>query len=100
MTFVDLGPAAQRMGDLVRGVPPADLDRPTPCATYAVADLLDHIAGLTIAFADAARKSTLDAEGSPPEGDGAHLAADWRERMPEELTAWRRRGGCPARSTG
>jgi uncharacterized protein (TIGR03086 family) len=100
MSFIDLEPAAQRMTELVRGVTPEQLERRTPCTDYTVADLLDHIGGLAEAFTDAARKSTLNREGPPPEGDGSHLDVNWRDRIPEQLDAlvhaWRE----PAALTG
>ncbi|HEX2272626.1 MAG TPA: TIGR03086 family metal-binding protein [Acidimicrobiales bacterium] len=89
-TTVDLGPAARRMARLVEGTPDDALDWPTPCADYAVADLLDHISGATLAFEAAARKQPL--EGGPS-GNGANLAPDWRASIPRQLAeladAWR-----------
>jgi uncharacterized protein (TIGR03086 family) len=61
-----------------------DLERPTPCPSYAVGDLLDHIHGLGVAFAMVARKQTgPETEGAP--GDAANLADDWRTSIPVAL---------------
>ena len=56
-------------------------------------DLLDHIAGLTVAFTDAATKTTPAGAGPPPEGDLANLDPAWRQKVPPALAeladAWR-----------
>jgi uncharacterized protein (TIGR03086 family) len=87
---IDLEPAGRRLADLVRAVPDDALGWPTPCAAYAVADLLDHVAGLLVAFQAAARKEPIDAA---PAGDGSRLAGDWRTRLPADaealIDAWR-----------
>jgi uncharacterized protein (TIGR03086 family) len=86
MTQPDLGPAAQRMADLVRGVADAQLDAPTPCPEYSLGDLLDHVNGLSYAFTAAARKDTGHGD-QRPSGDASRLGADWRERIPAALRA-------------
>lgn len=86
----DLGPAAQRMADLVAAVADDALDRPTPCERYTVGDLLDHIGGAVLAFTASASKRPL--EGGPS-GEAANLGGDWRDRIPREVLtlaeAWR-----------
>jgi hypothetical protein len=47
---VDLGPAAVGLAQLVTGVPDELLDAPTPCPSYSVGDLIDHVGGLAVAF--------------------------------------------------
>lgn len=93
MTFMDLEPAAERMTGLIRAVPDGLLDAATPCSRYTVADLLDHIDGLVLAFTAAARKSTGGAGARGPVGDASRLADDWRTRVPQSLVvlteAWR-----------
>ncbi|MGI9053678.1 MAG: TIGR03086 family metal-binding protein [Ilumatobacteraceae bacterium] len=88
MTILDLGPAAQRMTTLLDGV--TDLDGPTPCADTSVGDLLDHVDGLSTAFAMAAQKVGGDQRAS---ADASKLGDDWRARIPERLAtlaeAWR-----------
>ena len=78
------------MARLVEATPDSDLEKPTPCARYTVADLLDHIGGSALAFTAAAVKRPL--EGGPS-GNGANLGPDWRTRIPRQLTelaeAWR-----------
>ena len=89
---LDLTRATQRLAAVVAGVPDGCLGAPTPCANYAVGDLLDHIGGLTLAFTRAAKKDLGEA-GSPPLGDASKLADDWQARIPIDLealaAAWR-----------
>ena len=89
-TQLDLEPAARRLADLVAAVPDDALHWPTPCERYTVGDLLDHIGGLALAFAAAARKTPLDGAAS---GDASRLAPDWRDRIPRDVItageAWR-----------
>jgi len=83
------------MAALITGVPDDRLGAPTPCPKYTVGDLLDHIGGLTVAFTSAATKD-LGESGSPPPGDAANLAGDWRTRIPADLeklgASWREPG--------
>jgi uncharacterized protein (TIGR03086 family) len=83
----DLLPTTRRLGALVAAVDDGPLGAPTPCPEYTVGDLLDHIAGLAIAFAEAARKEQGTNASPPPAGTRAHLAADWRDRIPADLEA-------------
>lgn len=87
MTFVDLEPATRRMADLISGVHDEQLDRPTPCPAYTLGDLLDHVAGLTLAFTAAATKATDGIGSQGPSGDGSRLGDDWRTRIPSDLAA-------------
>ena len=87
MTTIDLGPAADQLAALVRGVPDEMLGAPTPCPDYTVGDLLDHIGGLAKAFTWAATKASLDMEPVSPMGDASRLAPDWRQRILQTLCA-------------
>jgi uncharacterized protein (TIGR03086 family) len=81
----DLHPATRTLAELVASVDDAQLAAPTPCPDYTLGDLLDHIGGLALAFASAARKEDgVNASPSPP-GDRARLGDDWRERIPRDL---------------
>jgi uncharacterized protein (TIGR03086 family) len=81
----DLGPAAVEMRRLVLGVRDDQLDYPTPCSDWNVADLLAHIHQFAAAFAQNARKE----QARPPE----QLVNDWRDAIPDQLDdlarAWR-----------
>ncbi|HZP27670.1 MAG TPA: TIGR03086 family metal-binding protein [Acidimicrobiia bacterium] len=83
----DLRPAVRTLADLVAEVDDAQLGAPTPCPDYTVGDLLDHIGGLAVAFAAAARKEDGPNASVPPPGDRARLGDDWRTRIPRDLAA-------------
>ncbi len=89
--LVDFGPATAAMAQVLAGIDDRDLTAATPCPAYSVADLVDHVAGLTVAFTAAARKQPLVAQG--PSAEGSRLQQGWRERIGadlDELTeAWR-----------
>lgn len=96
MTSVDFGPAARRLGELVARVDDSELGKPTPCPAYCVGDLIDHIGGLAVAFAAAARKESGTNASQPRPGDAARLTGDWRARIPRDLAtlaqAWQEPG--------
>jgi uncharacterized protein (TIGR03086 family) len=90
-TTLDLGPQTARVRRLVGGVRDDQLANPTPCEGTTVAGLLDHLVGLTTAFAMGARKEPVT---GAPRASAEELAPDWRERLPLQLDelaeAWRR----------
>jgi uncharacterized protein (TIGR03086 family) len=79
MGRVDFRPTTTALAALVRGVRDDQLTGPTPCPAYSVADLLDHVGGLSVAFASAARKDEL--EGHAPSADGSRLEEGFRDRI-------------------
>lgn len=81
----DMRPATSTLAALVKNVDDAQLGAATPCSDYTVADLLDHIGGMALAFTSAARKEDGPNATPPPLGDGAHLGAGWRDRIPADL---------------
>jgi uncharacterized protein (TIGR03086 family) len=93
MSPVDLEPAARRLGDLVNSVPDDLLDAPTPCPSYTLGDLVEHVGGAASAFTGAAAKDLGDATSHAPSGDASRLSDDWRRRIPRDLAglaeAWR-----------
>jgi uncharacterized protein (TIGR03086 family) len=93
MPPVDLEPSARRMADLIVGVPEERMDRPTPCPAYTLGDLVDHVAGLTVAFTGAANKDLGEVTAHGPSADASQLDPDWRTKIPRDLTtlaeAWR-----------
>lgn len=92
MEPLDFGPAATTVARVVAGVREEQLDDPTPCPDLTVADLLDHLGGLSLAFQAAARKERPPGDGSP-QADGSRLEPGWRYRIAAELErlaeAWR-----------
>ncbi|MGW2200748.1 TIGR03086 family metal-binding protein [Streptomyces sp. NPDC001774] len=93
---IDLGPAAQRVAQLAEGIGDERLGDPTPCPEYAVREILAHLAGLSAAFRDAARKHVGETTGTPPGSVRPVLAEDWRTALPKALdelaAAWREPG--------
>jgi len=100
MPMVELGPAAQRMADLIDGVPDELLGGPTPCEEYTVGDLLDHIQAFARAFTAAARKDTAGMTSGRAPGDASRLGDDWRTRIPRDLDALAESWRDPAAWTG
>ena len=94
MTMVDLGPAAQHLAGLVARVGDDELGKPTPCPSYTVGDLIDHIGGLALAFTAAADKQFGTYGDMAPSGDASRLVDDWRSRIPRDLAglaeAWQK----------
>jgi uncharacterized protein (TIGR03086 family) len=84
--MLDLGPAAWQMAALIGSTPDPMLGAPTPCPDYRVADLIDHVGGLSQAFTDAALKRNL-AASAPPTVDGSRLPVDWRTSIPRAVNA-------------
>ncbi|MCX5394021.1 TIGR03086 family metal-binding protein [Streptomyces sp. NBC_00094] len=93
MERIDLGAAAERVALLAEGIDDERLDGPTPCPEYAVREVLAHVAGLSVAFRDAARKQFGPTTGTPPGSSRPVLAEDWRTALPKALAelaaAWR-----------
>jgi uncharacterized protein (TIGR03086 family) len=92
MPMIDLAPAAREVERLLDGVTDDQLTGPTPCPDYSVADLLDHLMGLSLGFVWAARK-TPPAGATGPEPAAENLDPQWRTVLPQRLAdlvaAWR-----------
>ena len=84
MTTLDFRPTTRELARLVRGVGDHQLGDPTPCPDYSVADLVDHIGGLALAFTLSARKEK-NPGGGDASGDGSRLEDGWRERIGARL---------------
>ncbi|MER7519271.1 TIGR03086 family metal-binding protein [Streptomyces sp. NPDC126499] len=97
---LDLMPQARIVARLAAEVPDARLDDRTPCPAYTVRHLLGHIAGLAVAFRDAARKDLGATTDTAPDSGTPTLSAAWRDELPRVLDelgeAWRE----PAAWTG
>jgi uncharacterized protein (TIGR03086 family) len=92
-TTPDFAGATHAVAALVCAVTDEDLGRPTPCPGTDVAALLDHLAGLTLAFTAAARHEAAPGADGPPDVDGARLDPEFRTSIPAALAelaeAWR-----------
>lgn len=91
--ILDLGPISVEVKSLISGIGDTMMDNRTPCPQYAVADLVDHLMGLTVAFSFAARKEAIPAAPQSRGVSGTNLPGDWRDRLPQRLDdmadAWR-----------
>lgn len=85
--MLDFGPATTQLARLVSGVRDDQLATCTPCEHYSVADLIDHVNGLSLGFAFAANKTLPPGGSQPPSGDGSRLDPGWRTRIPAQLEA-------------
>jgi uncharacterized protein (TIGR03086 family) len=85
----DLGPACRTLAELVTRVRDDQLDGPTPNTGMRLGALLDHVSGLSLAFAAAARKETGGITARSPQAgggpDAANLGPDWRRRLAAQL---------------
>jgi len=86
-TSIDFRPACTALAAVVTGIRDDQLAGPTPCPAYTVADLLDHVDGLALAFTAAAAKQPLPGGGAAPAADGSRLGDDWRRRIVGRLDA-------------
>ncbi|UQW99406.1 TIGR03086 family metal-binding protein [Streptomyces sp. RerS4] len=96
----DLGPQAHIVARLVTGVPEAGLGGRTPCPAYTVGDLLGHLAGLAVAFRDAARKDLGSTTDTSPDAAAPRLPDRWREELPQVLDELAEAWKDPAAWTG
>jgi hypothetical protein len=82
-TIVDLTPAAWRLSELVQHIDDDQLGAPTPSG-ISVADLLDHVGGLAVAFAAAAAKDlgSVTTTRPHPTATGSAPRGAPRSRMP------------------
>ena len=83
--MLDLTPVTGTLTQLVTDIGDDQLGAPTPCRGTTVADLLDHLDGLCLAFTAAAAKDQA-AGNQAPSADGSRLGPDWRMRISDRLT--------------
>lgn len=83
----DLTPAVRQLTALLDGVTDDQLGAPTPCEKYTLGDIVDHVNGLSLAFASAARKDLGPMTSHAPSGAAGRLEDDWRTRIPVQLAA-------------
>ena len=91
--MLDLEPAARALTALLDGVRDDQLTAGTPCSEATLGDLIDHVDSLSLAFTQAATKTSPEGGSRPPSPDASRLGPDWRSRIPGRLaelaTAWR-----------
>ncbi|MEU0964085.1 TIGR03086 family metal-binding protein [Streptomyces sp. NPDC005917] len=86
-TMIDLGPQARIVAELAERVTDEQLTASTPCPDYAVRHLLGHVAGLSMAFRDAAHKNLGTTTDHRPDATLPELGAGWRQELPKALDA-------------
>jgi uncharacterized protein (TIGR03086 family) len=86
METIDFRPATDTLTRIVQGVRDDQLGDRTPCTDATVADLLDHVGGLALAFRAAATKEALPGENAP-QADGSRLEDGFRDRIAGDLAA-------------
>lgn len=85
---VDFHHAARDVSAVITAIRDDQLDWPTPSPEYTVGDLLDHVDGFSLELRLAALKSAPPPGSEEPQpADADNLAAGWRERIPNQLTA-------------
>lgn len=77
----DFTAAALGIASVVAAIPDEALGAPTPSTSYTVADLVEHVDGLSKGLQSTARKIEVPAEDLR-DGDAAQLKPDWRKRVP------------------
>jgi len=82
--MLDLTPATGMVTRLVADIGDDQLGAPTPCRGTTVADLLDHLDGLCLAFTAAAAKDRAGGSQAPS-ADGSRLEPGWRPRISDRL---------------
>ncbi|WP_405939589.1 TIGR03086 family metal-binding protein [Streptomyces sp. NBC_00726] len=90
---LDLEPAARRITAQLDALDDSALEGATPCPGVTVGALLAHVAGLAVAFRDAARKESGPTAEAPPAIESGVLPSGWRTTLPAALdamaAAWR-----------
>jgi uncharacterized protein (TIGR03086 family) len=85
--ILDLAPTADRLSGVLNGITDQQLNAPTPCDGTSVAELLDHVSGLTRAFRAAAAKDFGPMTSIPPSPDTSRLGPSWRTDIAEQAHA-------------
>jgi uncharacterized protein (TIGR03086 family) len=70
----------------------ADLDRPTPCASWNVKDVVNHIVGGTGFFAELAEKGAVTDRGDDADCTATDFAATFRQEAERLVAAFRAPG--------
>ncbi|MEJ7832061.1 MAG: TIGR03086 family metal-binding protein [Nocardioides sp.] len=83
MDTIDFRPSTTAMARVLAGIGDDQVSAATPCPDYTVADLVEHVVGLTAEFTASASKTP--GPGARADADASRLPDDWRESMPARL---------------
>lgn len=75
------------MAALVQQVGDEQLEGPTPCGTFTVGDVVDHVGTVARAFGAKATKAPGSTGGPPPPPSAGNLEPGWRARIATNLDA-------------
>jgi len=81
--------ACRSTATVLEAVRSADLDRPTPCASWNVRDVVNHVVGGTGYFAELAEKGAVTDRGDDVDCTGADFAATFRRKAERLVAAFR-----------
>ncbi len=81
--------ACRSTAAVLEAVRSADLDRPTPCASWNVRDLVNHVVGGTGYFAELAEKGAVTDRGDDADCTAADFAATFRREAERLVAAFR-----------
>jgi uncharacterized protein (TIGR03086 family) len=84
--------ACQSTAEVLEKVHSADLDRPTPCASWNVRDVVNHIVGGTGFFAELAEKGAVTDHGDDADCTATDFAAIFRRQAERLVAAFRAPG--------
>lgn len=87
----NLSHALDQFGDLLEHVHPDDLQRPTPCAGWTVAELVGHVTGGVRKFTAVAHGEQADWT-APPDPVSHEWTSDFRNAADDLLHAWHETG--------
>lgn len=82
---INLAPAANEVRRLTNTVESSDYERPTPCETWTLRDLIGHLLGLSEAFTCAARKESFVPDDADP-ANAVDLDGGWKSALEAGLT--------------
>ena len=100
MDTIDFGPATRAVTAVLAGIRDDQLADPTPCPDFSVADLLDHLSGLSLAFTLAATQGAAPGRRPARRRRLPALAGLARPRSRPRSTGWPLPGPTPRRTTG
>lgn len=94
-SIVVLSRALDQAGDVLTAVHTDQLDRPTPCEDWTVAELVAHLVATPGRFVQMGRGEEVDWSGRPEAADGVQVA-EFRAAADDLIHQWHQRGDTDA----